>query len=169
MKNFFITGLPRSRTAWLSVFMSQGNSFCYHEAMRGCKTKQEYYDKLALEGYDYVGDSNSALTYTDYQEKYPEAPLVIIHRPTVEIYESLRLLGIRIELRTLAEYSLELRGLKGLHVEFDDIDNSLNSIFYHCTEGGKPVNTFTEFNIQLKSIDLSNIDIGIWRSQCQRG
>ena len=34
MSNFFITGLPRSRTAWFSTFFTGNNSFCYHEIIR---------------------------------------------------------------------------------------------------------------------------------------
>lgn len=31
MRPFFITGLPRSRTAWLAVASTTGNSICHHE------------------------------------------------------------------------------------------------------------------------------------------
>ena len=31
--NFFIFSLPRSGSAWLSVFFTHGNAFCYHEPL----------------------------------------------------------------------------------------------------------------------------------------
>jgi len=58
---FFITGLPRSRTAWWSVAMTQGVSFCRHEPL---KTAQSF-DALKLAwlapGYSYAGVADSGL------------------------------------------------------------------------------------------------------------
>jgi hypothetical protein len=40
--NFFIFSLPRSGSAWLSVFLTHGKSFCYHEPL----SEQENLDVL---------------------------------------------------------------------------------------------------------------------------
>lgn len=37
MRNFHIISLPRSGTAWLSVFLSHGNSFCFHDLLADTK------------------------------------------------------------------------------------------------------------------------------------
>lgn len=34
MKYFFVTGRPRSRTAWLANFLTWGDTFCFHDALR---------------------------------------------------------------------------------------------------------------------------------------
>src|SRR5580700_9385789 len=43
---FIIMGLPRSRTAWLAAFLTDGDVHCHHELMRMCQTPSEYPAKL---------------------------------------------------------------------------------------------------------------------------
>ena len=45
-----IVGLPRSRTAWLSVFMSQSSTMFHHEAINGCGSIEEYRNKTLRSG-----------------------------------------------------------------------------------------------------------------------
>ena len=46
--NFFITGLPRSRTAWFSAFMTASGFPCGHELINNCETIEEYKEKIRL-------------------------------------------------------------------------------------------------------------------------
>jgi hypothetical protein len=55
-----IIGLPRSRTAWLSAFMSQSSTFFYHEAINGCKSPSDYNKKIQGSG-----DSTTAFMFLD--------------------------------------------------------------------------------------------------------
>lgn len=34
MRHFFITGRPRSRTAWIANYLTWGDTFCFHDALR---------------------------------------------------------------------------------------------------------------------------------------
>src|SRR6267142_4290527 len=61
MSLFFITGLPRNRTAWLSVLLSHGEkSFCTHDGLKNHSPKQLVH-AMRESDYDYAGDSDSAL------------------------------------------------------------------------------------------------------------
>ena len=49
MKNiFFITGLPRSRTAWLANWFTYGHTFCFHEACRKVGKIEELKDRKSV-------------------------------------------------------------------------------------------------------------------------
>ena len=55
---FLIVGLPRSRTAWLAAFLTEGAVMCHHELLARCHNAQEFCDKLHDPRYEVVGDSD---------------------------------------------------------------------------------------------------------------
>ena len=76
--NFFVAALPRSRTAWLSVFLSQGRP-CLHDGFNGCYSMAEYVTKLG-DG----GDSSTGLGLIDINKIFPDSPVVIIDKSEEE-------------------------------------------------------------------------------------
>ena len=44
-RNFFVLGLPRSRTAWLANFLTYDGYFCFHEGIDGCRSIDDYKKK----------------------------------------------------------------------------------------------------------------------------
>lgn len=83
MKNFFfITGFPRSRTAWLANFFTFGKSFCWHDAMRGTLSVSGVADAFKKTATEYVGNSDSGLPFIAAAAKrlFPEARWLIVHR-----------------------------------------------------------------------------------------
>jgi len=92
MRNFFILGHPRSRTAWLSTFMTYDNCFCFHEAY----VHAEGIDNLAnlfqcFPPFDYIGTADSGLAFYADQllREFPNARYVVIDRPVQECAISL--------------------------------------------------------------------------------
>lgn len=131
---FFITGLPRSRTAWFANFFTTGGSFCYHEALN------HYPNKGALTGAMtgakfYYGNSDSALPFTKFQEWF-NAPTVIIERNADEVIESLyKLYGEHAAIPKLVlAGQVKLKHLRGLRVAFQDIDSRLHEIWDYCVD-----------------------------------
>jgi len=57
---FFITGLPRSRTAWLAVALSRSNAICHHEPSAWLKD-HEALEELWAPSVVSIGVSDSAL------------------------------------------------------------------------------------------------------------
>jgi len=123
---FFVTGLPRSRTSWFSLYLD-----CEHEALNGLQSKQEFYDLMPT----IKGDSDCGLFLTDFQERW-DAPTVIIRRPVKEVYNSvLPLMDLPDDmLDILHAVDSRLDDLRGLHVPFDEIDERLEEITNYLGE-----------------------------------
>lgn len=125
---FIITGLPRSRTAWFSAFMTASGYPCIHEGLNECKTLDEYRQKIIN-----VSDSNTGYAYIGQ---------VITDRPTLIIH--------RYKHDTPKNITENLRGIEGLHVLFEEIDERIEEIFTYLT-GDKInrdiYNSFKDLNI----------------------
>lgn len=77
---FFCTGLPRSRTAWLSVLFTTEHFTCLHEGIRLCDDFESYVKMMGGCGAD--GDSSSGLIAMadKVMEAFPDSPWLIIQR-----------------------------------------------------------------------------------------
>lgn len=123
--NFFVIGLPRSRTAWLANFLTQ-EQFCYHEGLNNCCSITEYKKKLGDDG-----DSSTGLMLLDMNNDFPDAPKVIIEGRVKE--------AIDYGYKTYGHYDPDyvnylnerMNEIKGLRINFDDIDDMLPKIWGH--------------------------------------
>lgn len=88
---FFVIGMPRTRTAWMSVLLSQGDSICLHEGTKNFPTFAAYAAHLRSLPYAAVGDSNSTLVFNiqELLEEFPDADIWFINRDHTEALESL--------------------------------------------------------------------------------
>lgn len=60
MKNFIISALPRSGTAWCSELLASCEGvFCWHEAIQHGDTFTDYRQALSIPNFDFVGDSTT--------------------------------------------------------------------------------------------------------------
>lgn len=78
---FFILGLPRTRTAWLSCVLTMCGRPCFHEGMRGFASFDDYASNRTA-----AGDSDPALVHWTARllEQWPAARFVVIHRDAAE-------------------------------------------------------------------------------------
>jgi hypothetical protein len=111
---YFVTGLPRSRTAWFSEYLPD----CLHEGMNGCYSYKEYMNKLSS------GDSSCGLMYFPLREFYPDAHLVIVERDIDDVAQSLQ--GINLfndnVYQVLKTAQKLLNKMSGYRVDFYDLD-----------------------------------------------
>lgn len=92
--DYFITGLPRSRTAWLANFLTTGLTYCHHDAtLTGPQPSK--LRKLAEETRKdtravWVGDSDSGLLVTAAAtaKAFPQARWVMVRRDPEDAAES---------------------------------------------------------------------------------
>jgi hypothetical protein len=155
-KTKFITGLPRSRTYWFSKYFNGT-----HEPMNGCKTRQEFYDKV--EG---KVNADCGLIITDWDKRWPNST-VIVHRPVDDVIASL---SSMITITTHLELFLRAQDkainfIEGLHVDFSDINDRMKEI---CTYVGvdfdtKHANKMIKQNLQLDTITGDIDSLLIWR------
>ena len=122
-QKFFILGLPRSRTAWLSAYFG-----CLHEALRYFPNYDDFLDT------SYRGDSTTV--YHEICHFIDDYPKVFIHRPVMEVYDSIINLFGQVP-DDLLKWDEELHAGDGLHVEYQDINKRLPEI---CEFIGLPYN-----------------------------
>jgi len=89
---YFITGFPRTRTAWLANFLTYGDSFCFHEALKRCGGVDALPGLFASTRRRYVGNSDSALPFfaSAVRKLFPQAKWVVIERDEDEVLKSVR-------------------------------------------------------------------------------
>jgi len=88
-KIFLITGLPRSRTAWLSCFLSIGVVFCYHDLTARTHGPRDFVEKVLSTPAECVGVSDSGLLLCLDEvllefEKQGAAPIVLLVKRPIE-------------------------------------------------------------------------------------
>ncbi|MFP4448807.1 MAG: hypothetical protein ACLFPH_08730 [Bacteroidales bacterium] len=88
--NFFITGLPRSRTSWLANFFTYNDSFCFHEGTRFCFNMNDFMELMKSHSANNIGNADPALLYImdDVIKKFPTAPVVLVERELHETIDS---------------------------------------------------------------------------------
>ncbi|MDE0913882.1 MAG: hypothetical protein OSB57_01740 [Planctomycetota bacterium] len=98
IQNFFITGYPRSRTTWISNWLTTDRSLCLHDATRFCHDIDDLVGVLRCADVEHVGncDSNLTLHLDRVRELFPDAPIVVIDRDVQEVEVSLRSAGFDI-------------------------------------------------------------------------
>lgn len=87
---FFITGLPRSRSAWLANFFTWGKAFCLHDAMTKGAYCRAVIDQLLPLRCAYAGDADSALCLVapEMQRLLPDAKWLLVRRDRADAQES---------------------------------------------------------------------------------
>jgi len=113
-RNFFLTGLPRTRTAWFSEYLD-----CFHEGIEGCSTYSEYVNKLGDSG-----DSSSLLMYFPLREYFPDSPLVIVERDIDDVCDSLENIGLFDDrvYWVLKQAQGLLNKMDGVRVDYNSLD-----------------------------------------------
>lgn len=95
--NFLITGLPRSRTAWMAAYFSNYPAICHHEPLKMLSEISEFPGSMHSEFYPYVGASDSgAGFFLPWIMKNMNPPTVIIERDIDEVERSMALIGFEI-------------------------------------------------------------------------
>ncbi len=122
MPNFYITGLPRSRTAWFSAYLTTGQVYCHHELAGKVKTLEDYESEMARA--QFTGNSDCSHTMA----KVKSAKTLIIRRPMKDVYYSLKKINLDVSLVDLALYNTLLDNLDGWQIEYGDINNKLEEI-----------------------------------------
>jgi len=152
--SYFVLGLPRSRTAWLSVFLSQSGTYCHHEGINGCKTIGEYRDKMIE-----CGDSTTGFSYIE--GAYIGRPTVIIEKTAKEYNRCVEwcngFIGEDVS-RMMGMDRDRLYAIDGLRVMQSDINDRLEDIFTYLTgcEYKPQYALLTKLNIQA---DTSLMDV----------
>ena len=142
----FVLALPRSRTAWLSVFLD-----CHHEGFNNCRSLKEYKNKVKNSG-----DCSTALVLFDMKKLFPNSRIVVIHNTidsAVNFYN--RVYG-KDTTKLLKIMKQSLFSVKGLHIDFEDIDNRLEDIWQYLKK--QPFDSSRAERLKLLNIQIKGME-----------
>ena len=149
MKPFFVIGLPRSRTAWLSLFLTDDKRICYHEGIDGCNSICQYINKIGSNG-----DSSTFLMNLDINKLFPDSPVLIIENDinrtityTEETY------GYYVPMQ-IYELRYKMDKIKGMRIYINEIDDKLELIWKYLRGdkfNKKRAELFSRMNIQVQN------------------
>lgn len=155
---FFVLSLPRSRSKWLSEFLSFGGRRCGHDLIVECGGSEEFAE--ALEGFEGSVETGAMLGWRGLRDRWPQAKILTVHRPIGEVYWSFRKLGLEISLEQLAlreQMLLACAKSRGvMSVTFDQLNNfdACAGVFGHCLELGLEYDYWAEMNAKNIQIDM---------------
>lgn len=91
MKPVFILSYPRSRTAWLSVFLTGCGIPCIHEGWKYAKTAQELRALMESMGSESVvnSDCSNIFFLDELKQEFPDARYILIMNDAQAVTESL--------------------------------------------------------------------------------
>jgi hypothetical protein len=138
---FVIFALPRSRTAWLSRFLTYGPWHCGHEELRHCRSLDDVNSWFAQ---PFIGSVETAGAFF-WRLLPPNARVVTIRRPVHEVIPSLAKAGLAFDepvMRRQIEHldrkldQVERRISGVLRVEFDALgdEGTCAQLFERCLE-----------------------------------
>lgn len=141
-KNFLITGLPRSRTAWFAAFMSLGQTICFHEPLKHLSDISELPDALRSVNHMHVGASDSGAGYflPWITQNLMGMPILVIDRDVDDVAASMAGIGLPMgrALTLLSDRLLAVKGRPGvMWVSFDSLNNKriMQKIWWHLMPG----------------------------------
>lgn len=153
MNRFFITGLPRSRTAWLAALFNQpeiGVS-CIHELLPQSKQivdmPRVWEKQLKGHSLTHAGMSSPGLYvyHRELTQWYPEAQWLIVERDPEDVYASTKKLGLswggmREQLHISHRHLFSTFGrVKGLMVRYEGLsDPEVIRCIWHRLVPGAP-------------------------------
>lgn len=144
MPPFLVMALPRSRTAWLSKFLSYRPWVCGHDQLRYCRGLDDVKSWLMQ---PYIGSAETmAAPYWRLLPRYaPDCRVLVVRRPVKEVLESLIKAGEsnidRPKLMSRLMYldrkldQVEARVPNTISINFDELADPdiCRIVFEHCT------------------------------------
>jgi hypothetical protein len=133
---FIVYALPRSRTKWLSEFLSYGNVKCLHEITMHAHTLETLQSIMGLQN---IGICDTGLVEFCKQiaSSSQNANVLVIRRDVKDVAQSLLKFGIEAEgtlnkLNTFLDMAEKLP--RAITINYSDLDNetSCKRAFEHC-------------------------------------
>lgn len=158
-EKFFVLALPRSRTKWLSEFLSFGGKVCGHDLSVECASAEDF--ALAISPLDGSAETAAVLGWKLLRDRWPKARFLTVHRPVAEVANSLWLQGIRPdweELMLREQMLLACAHSSGvMSVTFEQLKSFdiCSAVFGHCLEMGLEYDYWAELSNRVIQIDMA--------------
>jgi len=165
----FITGLPRTRSAWFTFYLRGLGIEAIHEPMNKVNDAEEFHELFRSRPLVFC---DTGLPITDFQQVWPDKPTVIIERPKRYAYESFARwadkIGQEIDLGIAWEmfgfFEAQLSTVQGYRVPFTEVDIHLEFINRHLQipydpEWAEFANTCT---VELNQLNVNADSYAAW-------
>lgn len=142
---YFVTGLPRCKSAWFANYLTWGDSFCYHDAFHTQDSFEDFCRMLEGTPAKFVGHSDPAnvVYWRDLHARFPEADWVVVKRPVQDAWKaSIRAFGYD----------------GGMHDAFEDLQVELRSLIKELS----PLIVSFDNPHPLDIADYLGVDVGGW-------
>lgn len=113
---FVIFCLPRSRSAWLSTFLSYGDYLCAHDLAPHSDSVEDFYQSLTC-GIIGTVETGAVIGWPLIRKRLPESRFLVVRRPVGEVMDSFRSVGVEVhaaEIEEKAELLDKLSGVTGV-------------------------------------------------------
>lgn len=157
-KKFLILSLPRSRSKWLSEFLSPCDKKCGHDLIVQCKSVADFASALGA----CVGscETGAMVGWKLIRQLMPEVRLLVVRRPVGEVMDSFRRLGFGVDETLLEERAAMLDACSQAAGVTTYSFSSLRSfgvckeIFESCLDLGLEENWYTALAARNIQIDI---------------
>ena len=160
---FLVVGLPRSRTCWLSTFLTYGGRRCEHEPSLLWTDHEDLKAWLTLR----QGASDSMMTWLAHEAKrlWPTLAIVVVRRNLTDVLQSISKLPYEPSaylpdyLRRLDERLDQIEDDLGCYsVSFDSLDSPTvcGAIFSKCLDEHMPVAWWERWRDKNVQADIPN-------------
>jgi hypothetical protein len=85
-----VFSLPRSRSTWLSMFLSYDGTVIGHDVGVDCATPEEFLERLG----DGTCETGAAFAWRLLRQARPDVKFVVVHRDPAEVSASLDRFGL---------------------------------------------------------------------------
>jgi S-adenosylmethionine:tRNA-ribosyltransferase-isomerase (queuine synthetase) len=138
-RNFIILSLPRSRTAWLSLYLTLAGLPCEHELIGKSESFEAAIKKIKSEG---IGSCDTSQVFRLKELKDELDPrILVIKRNANEVIDSLSKIGITgIDDFIIKQNELLSEASKGeetLTINYEEIDSRIEEIYSFLSGGLK--------------------------------
>ena len=89
--SFVVFSLPRSRSTWLSAFLSYGGRIVHHDLGPECDTPEAFIERLG----NGTCETGAAFAWRLIRRMKPDCKFVVVKRDPSEVCESLERFGLR--------------------------------------------------------------------------
>lgn len=136
---FIIFGLPRSRTAWLSVFLDVGEGAVGHDTGITCSTPEDFINRLSgpLDG---TCETGAAFAWPLIHRAFPDARVAVVRRDTLDVCLSLSKFGLHDQFGEMASRAEHLRPISACHgvltLQYADLEteDGCRRLWAHCLD-----------------------------------
>lgn len=164
---FVVFALPRSRTHWLSRFLTCGGWNCGHDQAQHVRSVADVRSWLSLWRVGTV-ETAAAPFWRMLATMRPDAKVVVVRRPVPDVVASLKATGVQLDWVAIEKYlrradrkldAIAAHFPGALSVQFDDLrtEGTCRAVFEHCLGIPHDAERWRWFDATNMQIDLGAV------------